>query len=121
MRAGKRGVTTTKAACFDRVMTGSIQAGVNSGRAGTVYKMLDEEECCMARKGTAGRTPEKQLGARESAIDKAINKTKEALDGDNEATDYGEEKGQDQQEDAKEYSKHVSNEDERDVPDNERK
>ena len=70
----------------------------------------------MARKGTAGRTPEKQVGARESAIDKAINKTKQALDGDNEATDYGEEKGRDQQEDAKEYSKHVSEEDQRDLP-----
>ncbi|KYG58353.1 hypothetical protein H1Q58_04135 [Planococcus maritimus] len=73
----------------------------------------------MARKGTAGRTPEKQVGARESAIDKAINKTKEALDGDNEATDYGEEKGRDQQEDAKEYSKHVSSEDDHDVTDKE--
>lgn len=70
----------------------------------------------MARKGTAGRTPEKQVGARESAIDKAINKTKEALDGDNEATDYSEEKGRDEQEDAKEYSKHVTKEDERDLP-----
>lgn len=70
----------------------------------------------MPRKGTAGRTPEKQVGARESAIDKAINKTKEAFDGDNEATDYSEEKGRDEQEDAKEYSKHVSEQDKRDVP-----
>jgi len=75
----------------------------------------------MARKGTAGRTPEKQVGAHESAIDKAINKTKEALDGDNEATNYSEEKGRDEQEDAKEYSKHVSEEDERDVPNSEHK
>lgn len=64
----------------------------------------------MARKGTAGRTPEKQVGARESGIDKAVNKVKETFDGDNEATAYEEEKGRDQQEDAKEYSKEVSNE-----------
>ncbi|MFC4714320.1 hypothetical protein [Planococcus dechangensis] len=70
----------------------------------------------MARKGTAGRTPEKQVGARESGIDKLVNKTKEALDRDNHETDYEEEKGRDQQEDAKEYSKHVSQEDKRDVP-----
>ncbi|MFD1032359.1 hypothetical protein [Metaplanococcus flavidus] len=64
----------------------------------------------MARKGTAGRTPEKQVGARESGIDKAINKAKDAFDGDNEATAYGEEKGRDQQEEAKEYSKKVADE-----------
>ena len=64
----------------------------------------------MARKGTAGRTPEKQRGARESGIDKAINKTKEALDGDNKATDYEEVKGKEEMEDAKEHSKKVSNE-----------
>ena len=40
----------------------------------------------MARKGTAGRTPEKQVGAPESGIDKAINKAKETFDGDNDAT-----------------------------------
>lgn len=64
----------------------------------------------MARKGTAGRTPEKQVGARESGIDKAINKTKEALDGDSKATDYEEVKGKEEMEDAKEHSKQVSNE-----------
>ena len=62
----------------------------------------------MARKGTAGRTPEKQVGAPESGIDKAINKTKEIFDGENEATDYEEVKGEDEMEDAKEYSKDVS-------------
>ncbi len=70
----------------------------------------------MARKGTAGRTPEKQVGARDSGIDKLVNKTKEALDGDNEATNYEEEKGRDEQEDAKEYSKQVTESDKRDVP-----
>ena len=64
----------------------------------------------MARKGTAGRTPEKQVGAPESGIDKAVNKVKETFDGDNEATAYEEEKGRDQQEEAKEYSKKVANE-----------
>ncbi|WP_203334489.1 hypothetical protein [Planococcus beigongshangi] len=64
----------------------------------------------MARKGTAGKTPEKQIGARESGIDKAINKVKQTFDGENEATDYEEEKGREEQEDAKEYSKKVSDE-----------
>ena len=64
----------------------------------------------MARKGTAGKTPEKQVGARESGIDKAVNKVKETLDGDNEATDYDEMKGREEQQDAKEYSKKVSDE-----------
>lgn len=64
----------------------------------------------MARKGTAGRTPEKHVGAPESGIDKAVNKVKETFDGDNKATDYEEEKGRDQQEDAKEYSEKVSDE-----------
>ncbi|MBT2583453.1 hypothetical protein [Planococcus sp. ISL-109] len=70
----------------------------------------------MARKGTAGRTPEKQVGARESGVDKLVNKTKEALDRDTHEADYEEEKGKGQQEDAKEYSKHVSENDKRDVP-----
>lgn len=64
----------------------------------------------MARKGTAGRTPEKQVGARESGIDKAIKKTKEALDGDNKETDYQDAKGKEEMEDAKEHSKEVSDE-----------
>lgn len=64
----------------------------------------------MARKGTAGRTPEKQIGAPESGIDKAINKVKDTFDGDNESTDYDEVKGRDEQEDAKEYSEKVSDE-----------
>lgn len=59
----------------------------------------------MARKGTAGRMPDKQLGSTESGIDKAINKTKQAFDGDNEATEYEDEKGKGEMEDAKEYSK----------------
>ena len=59
----------------------------------------------MARKGTAGRTPNKQLGSTESGIDEAINKTKQAFDKDNDATDYEEVKGEDEMEDAKEYSK----------------
>lgn len=70
----------------------------------------------MARKGTAGRTPEKQVGAPESGIDKAINKTKEIFDGENEATDYEEVKGEDEMEDAKEYSKDVSNNNADDAP-----
>lgn len=64
----------------------------------------------MARKGTAGKTPEKQIGARESGIDKAVNKVKETLDGENEATNYEEEKGREEKQDAKEYSKKVSEE-----------
>ncbi len=71
----------------------------------------------MARKGTAGRTPEKQIGAPESGINKAINKAKETFDGDNDSTDYEEVKGREEQQDAKEYSE--KHEDER--PDNPRK
>ncbi|TAA73116.1 hypothetical protein [Planococcus salinarum] len=71
----------------------------------------------MPRKGTAGRTPEKQVGAPESGIDKAINKAKDAFDGDNAASAYEEEKGRGQQKDAKEYSKKVSDT----RPDNARK
>lgn len=59
----------------------------------------------MARKGTAGRMPNKQLGSTESGIDKAINKTKQAFDGDNESTEYKDEIGKGEMEDAKEYSK----------------
>lgn len=59
----------------------------------------------MTRKGTAGRMPEKQLGSTESGIDKAVKKTKEVFDGDNEATEYDEVKGKGEMEDAKEYSK----------------
>jgi len=70
----------------------------------------------MARKGTAGRTPEKQVGAPESGIDKAINKTKESCDGENKATDYEEVKGEGEMEDAKEYSKDVSNNNADDAP-----
>lgn len=69
----------------------------------------------MARKGTAGRTPEKHVGAPESGIDKAINKTKEVFDGENDATDYEEVKGEDEMEVAKEHSKKVSNEETRDT------
>ncbi len=69
----------------------------------------------MTRKGTAGRTPEKQVGARESGIDKAIKKTKEVFDSENEATDYDDVKGTDEMKDAKEHSKEVSNEKSRDT------
>ena len=69
----------------------------------------------MARKGTAGRTPEKHVGAPESGIDKAINKTKEVFDGENEAADYEEVKGEDEMEAAKEHSKKVSDEQPRDT------
>ena len=63
----------------------------------------------MTRKGTAGRSPGEQAsGAPESGIDKAIQKTKEAFDKDNKATDYDD--GKDEMQDAKEYSKKVSNE-----------
>ena len=62
----------------------------------------------MTRKGTAGRSPEKHVGAPESGIDKAIKKTKEAFDSENEATDYEDVKGKDEMEDAKEHSKNVS-------------
>lgn len=64
----------------------------------------------MARKGTAGRTPNTHIGAPESGIDKAINKTKEVFDGDNDATDYDDLKGRDEQEAAKEYSEKVADE-----------
>ena len=63
----------------------------------------------MTRKGTAGRSPEKHVGAPESGIDKAIKKTKEAFDSENEATDYEDVKGKDEMEDAKEHSKDVAN------------
>lgn len=64
----------------------------------------------MARKGTAGRTPEKQVGATESGIDKTISKVKETFDGDNKATDYEEVKGRDEQQDAKEFSEKIEDE-----------
>lgn len=70
----------------------------------------------MARKGTAGKTPEKHVGAPESGIDKAINKTKEVFDGENEATDYEEVKGKEEMEDAKEYSKDAANKKTDDAP-----
>lgn len=73
----------------------------------------------MTRKGTAGKSPEKQVGAPESGIDKAINKTKEVFDGENEATDYDEVKGKEEMEDAKEYSKDVSNKRTEDIQRNE--
>ncbi|MGB6407715.1 MAG: hypothetical protein WBF39_09570 [Planococcus donghaensis] len=60
----------------------------------------------MARKGTAGRTQDQQSAPTESAIDKAVKKTKEALDGDNEATDYDE--ATDEMKQAKDRSKHGS-------------
>ena len=45
----------------------------------------------MTRKGTEGRSPQKNIGASDSAIDKAIKKTKEAFSGgDNEKVDYDE-------------------------------
>lgn len=71
----------------------------------------------MTRKGTAGRTPETHIGAPESGIDKAIKKTKEAFDGENDAVDYDDVKGKDEKEAAKEYSEKKSDEDSRDVPD----
>lgn len=70
----------------------------------------------MTRKGTAGRSPEKQIGAHESGIDKAVKKTKEAFDGENEATDYEEVKGKDEKQAAKEYSEEVADERSGDVP-----
>ncbi|MCH4826267.1 MAG: hypothetical protein N2C11_04200 [Planococcus sp. (in: firmicutes)] len=60
----------------------------------------------MARKGTAGRTQDQQSAPTESAIDKAVKKTKEALDGDNKATDY--DKATDEMKHAKDHSKQVS-------------
>ncbi|ANU11892.1 hypothetical protein A1A1_08559 [Planococcus antarcticus DSM 14505] len=60
----------------------------------------------MARKGTAGKTPDQQSAPSESGIDKAFKKTKEALDSDNEATDY--EDATDEMEKAKDYSKDAS-------------
>lgn len=63
----------------------------------------------MTRKGTAGRSPGEQAsGAPDSGIDKAIKKTKEAFDSENEATDYEDAKGREEIEDAKEHSKDVS-------------
>lgn len=42
----------------------------------------------MTRKGTAGRSPQSNVGANESAIDKATKKVKEEFDGDNESSNY---------------------------------
>lgn len=64
----------------------------------------------MARKGTAARTPEKQVGATESGIDQVINKAKDAFDGDNAASAYEEEKVEGQQKKAKAYSEKVAGE-----------
>ena len=69
----------------------------------------------MARKGTAGRSPETHIGAPESGIDKVIKKTKEVFDGDNDATDYDDLKGRDEQQAAKEYSEEVADEQKRDA------
>lgn len=60
----------------------------------------------MARKGTAGRSPVKQSDPTKSGIDKMVEKTKEAFDGENEATDYKD--VEDEMEEAKDYSKDVS-------------
>ncbi|ALS79510.1 MULTISPECIES: hypothetical protein [Planococcus] len=57
----------------------------------------------MARKGTAGKTPEQQSAPSQSVIDKAVKKTKEAFDSDSEATNY--EDATDEMEKAKDYSK----------------
>lgn len=73
----------------------------------------------MTRKGTAGRTPQTNIGANESAIDKAVKKTKEAFDSENEATDYEDVKGGDEKQAAKEYSQEVSDEESRDSPNKE--
>ncbi|MCJ1910058.1 hypothetical protein [Planococcus ruber] len=62
----------------------------------------------MTRKGTAGRTPEQHNGAPDSAIDQVIKKTKEVFDGENDAVNYDDLKGQDEKEAAKEYSKKVA-------------
>ncbi|RNF39567.1 hypothetical protein [Planococcus salinus] len=45
----------------------------------------------MTRKGTEGRSPQKNIGANESAIDKAVKKTKDAVGGDNEEVKYNDE------------------------------
>lgn len=60
----------------------------------------------MARKGTAGRTPDQQSAPPESGIDKVVKKTKEALDGDNKATDYKD--VEDEMNEAKEHSKGIT-------------
>lgn len=57
----------------------------------------------MARKGTAGKTQNQQSAPTESGIDKVVKKTKQALDGDNEATNYDE--ATDEMKKAKEHSK----------------
>lgn len=57
----------------------------------------------MTRKGTAGRSPDQQSDPSKSGIDKMVEKTKETLDGDNEATDYKD--AEDEMEEAKENSK----------------
>jgi len=82
---------------------------ISTARGKLSLKSLLLEESAMARKGTAGKTPEKHVGAPESGIDKAINKTKEVFDGENEATDYEEVKGKEEMKDAKEHSKKVAN------------
>lgn len=63
----------------------------------------------MTRKGTAGRTQQQHNGAPDSAIDQAIKKTKEVFDGENDAVNYEDLKGQDEKEAAKEYSKKAAN------------
>lgn len=68
----------------------------------------------MTRKGTAGRSPGEQAsGAPESGIDKAVKKTKEVFDKENDATDYKD--GKEEMQDAKEYSKDVSDKQNRDA------
>ncbi|ANU26191.1 hypothetical protein [Planococcus versutus] len=59
----------------------------------------------MARKGTAGKTQDQQSAPTESAIDKVVQKTKQALDSDNEATNYDE--ATDEMEKAKDHSKDI--------------
>lgn len=60
----------------------------------------------MTRKGTAGRSSEDTSDMPKSGIDKVINKAKEVLDSENEATDYKD--ATDEMEEAKEHSKGTS-------------
>ncbi|PSL40715.1 hypothetical protein B0H99_104177 [Planomicrobium soli] len=64
----------------------------------------------MTRKGTAGRAPQSNIGANDSAVDKAVKKVKEVFDGENEATNYDD---VDHDAEAIEYSKRKQAEDNR--------
>lgn len=74
----------------------------------------------MTRKGTEGRSPKANIGAHDSAIDKAIKKTKDAFSGDNEQVEYDEVKHKTEAERVDDNDRNGTGEGSRDVSSEER-